>query len=347
VFENLNFTYPTALELQEIQRIFQPQYVAEDPIFQYFPIVTKNSWRLKWRQRDNFIGLQNVRGLGGEFQVVNKVGAKEYDMEPSVYGEALYWGEEELTEKAQMASLTEPTSINDEVTEGVQQLEFRQTMRIRHTLWTMVGTGAVRVTDKTGAVKAEYQYPFSQVNAAVAWSNRASATPFADLVGLRKRAAGIGATFGKGSKVFINAIDFEHLTLNANPADVFGRRTQYGATINNIADVNKLLKEQNSGEDDLPEIAVWDGGHYSNATTFQRHIPTGTAIVLGKRLDGSPLGEYRVCRNMNNPEGAAGFYQRFRDLREQRSPPAFELEQGHNGGPVVWYTQPIARLNIG
>lgn len=345
MFQNINFTYPTTIELQEIQRVFQPQFVAEDPIFEFFPIVTKNSWRLKWRQRDNFIGLQNVRGLGGEFQVVNKVGAKEYDMEPSVYGEAIQWGEEELTEKAQMASLTEPVSINDEITEGVQQLEFRQTMRIRHSLWTMLATGAVRVTDKTGAIKAEYQYPFTQVNAAVAWATRATATPFADLTGLRRRAAGIGATFGSGAKVFINAIDFEHLALNANPNDLFGRRSNVGATINSIADVNKLLREQGA-DPDLPEIAVWDGGHYSNATTFQRHIPTGTAIVLGRRLDGSPLGEYRVTRNLNNDGGAAGFYQRFRDLREQRSPPVFELEQGHNGGIVVWYTQPIIRLNL-
>lgn len=346
MFETANFTYPTAIQLQEIQRVFQPQYVKEDPVFDFFPIVVKNAWRLQWRQRDNFVGLQNVRGLGGAFQVVEKVGAKEYDMEPSVYGESLYWGEEELTDKAKMASLTEFVSIDDEVTEGVQQLDFREVMRIRYTLWTLLHSGVVTVTDKTGAVKAEYRYPFAQVNAAVAWSNRAAATPFADIVGFRKRAAGLGATFGKGSKLFINAADFEHLSLNANAADVFGRRTNYGATFNNIAEFNRLIKEQGQ-DDDLPEIAVWDGGHYADAATFVRHIPTGTAVLLGKRLDGSPLGEYRVCRNLSNPDGAAGFYQRFRDLREQRDPPAFELSKGHNGGPVVWYTQPILRLNIG
>lgn len=345
MFDQLLFSYPTALQLQEIQRVFQPQYVKEDPIFDFFPIVVKNSWRLKWRQRDNFVGLQQVRGLGGAFQTVEKVGMQEYDMEPAVYGDAMQWGEQELTEKAQTASLTEFTSIDDEVTEGVQQLEFRQTMRIRHTLWTMLATGLVQVTDRTGAVKAEYRYPFTQVNAAVAWGTRATATPFADITGLRRRAAGQGCTFGKGSKLFVNAIDAENLFLNSNAADVFGRRNSYGATYNSLPELNKFLKEQ-AGEDDLPEIAIWDGGHYTNATTFQRHIPTGTAILLGKRLDGSPMGEYRVCRNMNNPGQAAGFYQRFRDLREQRSPPVFELETGHNGGPVVWYTQPVIRLNI-
>lgn len=345
MFDQLLFSYPTALQLQEISRVFQPQYVKADPIFDFFPIVVKDSWRLKWRQRDNFVGLQQVRGLGGAFQTVEKVGAKEYDMEPSVYGEAVQWGEEELTEKAQMASLTEFTSITDEVTEGVQQLEFRQTMRIRYTLWTLLSTGLIQVTDKTGAVKAEYRYPFTTVNAAVGWGTRATATPFADITGMRKRAAGIGATFGKGSKLFINAVDFENLLLCANSADVFGRRTSYGATYNSLADINRYFKEQ-ANEDDLPEIAVWDGGHYSDPNTFVRHIPTGKAVLLGKRLDGSPLGEYRVARNLNNPGGAAGFYQRFRDLREQRSPPCFELEQGHNGGPVVWYTQPVIVLNI-
>lgn len=345
MFENANFTFPTPIQLQEIQRVFQPEYVKEDPIFDFFPIVTKDSWRIKWRQRDNFVGLQQVRGLGGAFGVIEKAGMKEYDTEPSVYGEALYWGEEELTEKAQIASLTGFASIDEEVTEGVKQLDFREVMRIRHLLWTLVSTGVVTVADRTGAVKAEYRYPFTTVNAAVAWGTRASATPFADLTGLRKRAAGQGCTFGKGSKLFVNAIDAENLFLNANAADVFGRRNSYGATYNSLPDLNKLFKEQ-SGDDDLPEIAIWDGGHYSDATTFVRHIPTGKAILLGKRLDGSPLGEYRVCRNLNNPDGSAGFYQRLRDLRQFRSPPAFELEKGHNGGPVVYYSQPVVILNI-
>lgn len=352
MFETANFTYPTAVQLQEIQRVLLPQLVMEDPIFDYFPIVTKNEWRLKWRQRDDFLGLQRARGLGGAFSVVEAAGAKEYDVLPAVYGESSYIGEEELTERAEMASLQGFAPIDDIVTDRTQQLTQREVMRIRQVLWKLTTTGVYTVTDKTGAIKFQGQYPFTKVNAAVAWSSRATSTPFADIVGLRSRAAGQSATFGKGAKLFVNAFDFANLTLCSNTADLFGRRTSYGSTYNRLADINELVKEQ-SGEDDLPEIVMYDGGYKSDGTdgnaagTFVRLIPTGTAVVLGARLDGSKLGEYRVCRNANNPDQGPGFYQRLRDLRQFRSPPAFEYERGHNGGPVVWYTQPIVILNIG
>lgn len=351
MFETANFVFPTAVALQEVQRVLVPQMQLEDPIFEFFPVVTRDEWRLKWRQRDNFLGLQQVRGLGGAFSVVEATGAKEYDMEPGVYGESSYIGEEELTERAQMASLQGFASINDIVSDRNLQLMTREFSRIKQIIWTLLSTGKFTVSDKTGAIKHVAQYPFTTVNAAVAWGTRSTATPFADIVGLRRRAAGQSATFGKGAKVFINAVDAEHLFLNGNSADLFGRRVQYGSTVNSIADVNRLLKQQND-TDDLPEIVVYDGGYYSDGRdggtkgTFYRYIPTGKAVVVGKRLDGSPLGEYRVCRNANNDEGAAGFYQRLRDLRQFRSPPAFELERGHNGGPVVWFSQPIIILNL-
>ena len=54
----------------------------DDPILQkHFPIVNVDSHILSWEQRDNYKGLQQVRGLDGQPKRINNVGAKRFTME--------------------------------------------------------------------------------------------------------------------------------------------------------------------------------------------------------------------------------------------------------------------------
>lgn len=346
----INYAYPTPVELREIERTLLPALTIDDDIFKMFPITEVNSWRLKWRQRDNFQGLQQVRGLGGAFKVVENTGMTEYDFEPGVYGEFSLIEENELTEHSAVDSLEEFIPINDIVGDRQSQLLVRRLDRIRFILWTLLGTGVYSVADRTGAVKHVGTFPFQTASAAVAWSTAATSTPYADLAAIPLKARGQSVSFGRG-KAYMNRKQFNRLAFNTNAADIFGRRTAVGATFNSQGDVNKLFADTYDGDREIPEIVIYDRGYISDGTdgntkgTFIPFIPDGVVIIVGDRANGAALGEYRLTRNANNANSEAGPYTRIRDLREFKSPPALELEDAHSGGPIIWFPGAVVILS--
>lgn len=334
--------YPTPSELREAERVLLPSQTLDDEIFKEFPIREVNSWRLKWRQRDNFVGLQQVRGMGGAFKVVEATGVQEYDFEPGVYGDKALIEENELTEAAQLASWEEFIPITDIVADRQMQLIVRRLDRIRKILWDMLTTGKFQVFDRGGTLKHVADFVFKKITVDVPWSTLAAAKPYADLVAIPLQARGQSASFGAGAKAYVNRKKLNQILLNANAGDLFGRRTAVGATVNTLADLNKLLASQNETQD-IPEIACYDRGYLSDGTdgnakgAFVPFIPDDKCVIIGKRTNGATLGEYRLTRNANNADSAPGPYTRVRDMREFKSPPEVECEDGHNGGPVVFF----------
>jgi hypothetical protein len=338
----VQFAYPSPAELREVERQLLPTLTLDDPAFDLFPIVETAAWRLKWRQRDNFMGAQQVRGLGGEFKVVDAPGMKDYDVDPGVYGESALIEEEELTTAAEAASYTEFATLNDVVADRQAMLLSRRLTRIRKVLWDLLATGRYQVFDKAGTLKHVGSFPLTRVTAGVPWSTRATATPYADLTALPLQARGQSASFGRGAVAYVNRKKLNDLLLNANPADLFGRRLAAGSTVNSQAELNGLLAGQ-ADNADIPDIRVYDEGYISDGTDgltrgqWYPFIPDNVAVVVGKRASGARLGEYRMCRNANNPDFGPGPYTRVRDLREVRSPAAMLCEDGHNGGPAVYF----------
>lgn len=347
---NVQFAYPSPAELREIERQLLPTLTLDDPIFDLFPIVEVNAWRLKWRQRDNFQGLQMVRGLGGEFKTVAAPGMAEYDFEPGVYGESALIEEEELTTAAEAASYTDFVSLTDQVSDRQAFLLNRRINRIRKVLWDLVTSGKYQVFDRSGTLKHVGTFPLKTVTAGTAWSSRSTATPYADLTALPLQARGQSASFGAGAVVYVNRKKLNDLLLNSNAADLFGRRTAAGATVNTQAGLNDLLASQADAAD-VPKIVCYDEGYYSDGTDgytkgqFVTFIPDTVAVVVGRRTSGAKLGEYRLCRNANNPDMGPGAYTRVRDLREVRSPAAFGVEDAHNGGPALYFPGAVITLS--
>jgi hypothetical protein len=323
----------------------------DDPIFDLFPIAESNSTRLKWRQRDNFQGLQYVRGLGGEFRPVNNVGVKEYDFEPGYYGEMAVIDEAELTEAALLNSFTDYVPITDAVADRQNQLLSREIDRIRKIMWDLVSTGTFTVPDRAGSVKYLGTFPLQTQSAAVSWATSATAKPFSDLLSIPLKARGYSQSFGNGSKAYMNQVTFQYLLTNANASDLFGRRNDYGATFNSLSGINNLI--QNTKEaNDLPELVCYDKGYYSDgndgrtAGTWYPFIPDNKVIVVGKRTNGAPIGEYRLTRNINNEGSAPGFYNYVRDMTAVKAPKQIQVERGHNGGPVVFFPGAVLILSV-
>lgn len=333
------YGYPTGAELTVIGQEFTAAMTLDDPIFQLFPIVSVNDHLLAWEQRDNFKGLQQIRGLNGQPPRIAALGGKRYLYEPGVYGEFAPIDEQELTRRRQWGQYSGPIPIGDLVTEKQEQLTARDIGRKRFILWTLLTTGAFQVSNVHGAILHAGTFPIQTFSATVPWSTLATATPLADLRAVALLGRGHGVSFGRKATAFANQVTVNNLLKNTNASDLGGRRGVGGTTFNSLAEFNQIFLEN-----DLPAITVMDDGYYDDSGTYQLYVPNGVVSVVGARTAGQPVGEYRLTRNANNPDGAPGDY----DLvyQEEKPPMSIEVHRGHNGGPVLYYPSAVVRMNV-
>jgi len=80
--------------------------------------------------------------------------------------------------------------------------------------------------------------------------------------------------------------------------------------------------------------------------TFTPFIPDNTAVVVGRRIDGSPIGNYKMVRNANNPGLAPGPYTKVIDRGETTVPRTIEIHDGHTGGPALFFPSAIVKATL-
>src|SRR5438270_9372171 len=118
--------FPSTAELEEVAQDKLPRLIADRPVFTVFPIETSDNYLLMWEQKDNYLGLAQVRGLNGMPARVNRIGAKRYQMQPGVYGEYIPIDEVELTTRRQWGTFGTPIDLSDLVMEAQDQLLGRR-----------------------------------------------------------------------------------------------------------------------------------------------------------------------------------------------------------------------------
>lgn len=339
----VQYIYPTREELMAIEPDMMDQLTLNDPIFQLFPIRNVDSHVISWEQRDNYLGLQKVRGLDGQPGRVAAVGGKKYTYEPGVYGEELLIPESELTTRRPYGVAAGAVNIQDLVLERNNQARHREINRIRYILWTLLGTGTFSVSTDHGAVLHTDTYELQTYTRAVDWGTPATATPLADFRGVVALAAGHGVNLGGSATAFMTRANFNELCSNTNASDLAGKRTDGLAQPIGLEAINRVLLAE-----DLPQIQVYDEGYYSDANVFTRFIPANTVIIVGKRQNGDPLGEYLMTRNANNPDLGPGSYAQVVDslLTGQPVPRRISVHRGHNGGPVIYYPSGVVVMSV-
>ncbi len=334
------FVYPTAAEIMQIAQDKMPRLTQDRPIFDIFPIRAVNETLLVWEQLDNFKGLQAARGLNGQPTRVQPIGLKSYQMQPGVYGEFAPINEMELTIRRAAGTWGSPIDISDLVLEKQDHLLQRRLDRIEYIGWTLLATGTFSVPAPNNAVVHTGTFPIQTYTAGTSWATAATSSPLADFSAVQLLSRGHSVDFGAVATAFMNRSTFNNLRANSNAADLYGRRTQGLGTFNNLQGINQLLMG-----DDLPQIVIYDQGYYTDAGTFVTYIPANTAIVVGKRPAGQPVGEYRMTRNGNNPDLAPGPYMRVIDTGEFTVPRTLEVHDGFNGGPVVYFATAVVVMN--
>jgi Phage major capsid protein E len=336
------YTYPTSAELRLIEQDKLPLLVQDDPLFEMFPIVEVDEHLLIWEQYGNFIGLQQWRGFDGAPNKVSQTAISQYTMQPGVYGETEIIGEAELTQARMPGTFGDPINFDQLVAIRQDKLLQRRLDRIRWIGWTLMTTGAFTVASPSGGTVHTDTYNLATFSAVVPWSTHATATPLADIRTMQLLSRGHSVAFDSGAKLFLNRKWYNHMIANTNTSDLGGRRTQGLATFDNLGQVNQLLTQ-----DGLPNIAVYDEGYYPDGGGgFTQWIPDNVGVLVGRRVSGVSLGEYRLTRNANNPNAAPGAYTFVRDEGLQRTPRQLIVEDGHNGGPVVFFPSAIVTASL-
>lgn len=326
----------------EIEQVLLPQLMEDDPVFQIMPIENADASTLKWDQLDNFLGLQQARGMNGNPSRVVKTGSKQYEMRPGYYGEYELIDEEELTERRKLGTFGTPVSIDDLVGVAQRKLLQRRLDRIRYICWTLLTSGTFTVAAPHGGYIHADTFALNSSTASPLWSSTTTAAPvdFLRTVVLNQR--GQSVNFGRGAKIYMNRGSVNNLLKNSNSADIGGKyRIGGGNTPVNLEDINRILDAN-----DLPSIIEYDRGYLNDAGTFTNFIPDGKAVLIGQRPSGARLGEYRMTRNANNPDLAPGPYTAIFDRGETTVPRQIEVHDGHNGGPVIFFPGSIRILNI-
>jgi len=332
--------YPKNYELTMIAQELMPRLEQDRPIFQYFPTETLDTGILMWEQEDDWTGLQYARGMNGQPTRIKKLGGKRFQMQPGFYGEYEFINEEEMTMRRQFGTVNTPVNITDLVARSNARLLGREVDRKEALLWTLMTTGTFSVQGPTGALVHTDVFPLQTMTPTTPWSTRATATPLADLQALALLARGHSVNFGTGCSIWVNQTTANNIVGNQNQNDLAGRRLGLGTT-NNLRDVNTILTG-----DGLANFNVYDQGYKDETGTFQLFIPNGKAIAIGQRPAGQRIGEYRILRNVNNADFAAGSYSKVIDHVDDAVPRTVEVHRGHNGGPVIYFPSAIVIMNV-
>lgn len=335
-----DFVFPTHTVLEQINQILLPRFMEGRVGLQLFPSRNVESHILEWEQKDDYIGLQQVRGLNGDPTRVKPIGQKRFLMQPGVYGEYGFIDEQELTTRRVMGQFNGNIDITDLVRDRQDNLLQRRLDRMELIIWTLLVTGTFSVADGTSILHTD-AYTFQTFTAGVAWGTVATATPLADFRATALKSRGFSVNFGSRATVYMNRTTFNQLLSNTNVNDLGGRKAQFGASINGPADVNRVF-----AGDDLPSIEIYDEGYKDSTGTFQLFIPNNKAVLVGARRNGEVLGNYLMTRNANNPGMAPGAYMRVFDRGEERVPRSIEVHDGHNGGPAIYYPSAVVVMTV-
>lgn len=338
------YTYPTNAELTQLEPELVARKSNERLGLQLMPIRNVNAAKVQWNVRDNYFGMQQLRGIDGSPPRVQRVGDKTFEYDPGAFGEYIQIGETELTKRAASVADNRPVNITDLVTQAQDQLLTRRLDRIEFLNWELLLKGEFKVSSASGAIEFKAAYSVQKYDAAVAWSNTATSTPISDIQDAVLLGQGSGSAFDQGARVYVNQKTMSNIRKNRNAADAYGLRTGGGDTASvSFSALNTYL----AGEG-LPQFAVYDEGYFNDSNAWTNFIPDNLAVMVGRRLDGSTIGEYIMTRNARNGLQSGPHTivtDRTSDVRAGEAVD-IRVEDGHNGGPVIYRPKSIIVLKI-
>jgi hypothetical protein len=252
-----------------------------------------------FEQRDSFYGYTPGRTSNTGFGVLGREAKTRTTVTPYDYGEDKVMDEQFLRMSRQMGEFGMPQRNAEEQMSDVLNLIDRFIKRYKYNVWTLLTTGTYTVLGPEGEFIGGDSYTFQSFTVATAWSNFSAATPIEDLRNNRLLHRGTSSSFGRKAKIFMQSQDVINLLSNTNANDLGAKRVitqNAGAQPFQLGDVNRFLLDS-----DLPEIVEYDEFLPTGASNFgtgpaaySMFIPYQTAVCIGARDYGEPVGDYTM-----------------------------------------------------
>lgn len=334
------YSFPTNASLKLIAQVKVPVLTMQDPIFEYFPIRTENSDTVLWEQKDDFRGLQNVRGIGGQFGVVKRVSLNRFSVIPGYYGDDAIIDETDLTRLRSPGQFGAKIDARQLVLERQEHLLNREIDGFRYAAWQIAQGRFTRADAATGAILHTDVFALQSYQGSN-WFDLTNGTPLKDMRAMKPLARAKGTRFDKTARLFLNTNTVNAMLNNNNANDLGGKRSLNGSTLSLTLDqVNEILVAN-----DLPMIVEYDDGYVDENKVYQPYIPDGQGVLFGKRIDGAPLGGIVQTINASNPGQAPGPYDGA--FESEKAPKVIVVQRGVNYAPIVEYPGSIVRLGCG
>ncbi|RYG70036.1 hypothetical protein EON80_08655 [bacterium] len=342
--------FPTPDELHEIEQEIAPRMLEGRVGLELLPIENDDNHIVQWEQKDNFGGMQQIRGLNGDPKAVGKSLGKKFMFAPGVYGEFEPFDEMEITKRRKWGSRDQHVNMDDLTRDAQDKLLVRRYNRMEWIIWQVLLNGTFLVptpaeNDVPGGAIYRASFAIQNFASGIGWDNHANSTPLADLRAMALLSRGKGTNFGSVAKFYINQTTANHMLANTNPNDLGAYRKDNAIQMDSVGGVNTLLRLAG-----VPEVIVYDEGDFDEANQFGLYIPDLRAALIGRRNSGVPLGKYKCTRNANNDGFAPGPYTDVIDRGApgpgRQIPRTVEVHDGHNGGPCLEFPGTVVSCDL-
>lgn len=302
---------------------------------QILPLADHDTDQVMWEIRDNVNGLLFVRDEDAPLPTRAQPGVKRYGVPPGIFGEQRTVPEQQLRSKRTIGDLGAPINVDDELSMLQQDLAIQMNWTFEYIRWRLLCLGSVTVAKQDGTlVEVARLDNWTTVAPAIPWTTYATAVPLQFIADRVAAYVGLGYDFGPGSKLFMNFVTLQYLFNNTNANDLFGKRQQFGATINGVADLNQVLLARG-----LPVIQIVEDSYLDTSGVAQRMIPDGYVVHVGNHwANGMRAGEFVLTRNGIRPNHV-GIYANNGLLPVEPNLPY--TVRAANGGPRLNYPNQV------
>lgn len=337
-----SFEMQAAVAVREVNQLKVPLLLSKRLGLKLVPEKAVDEVTITYERRRLYTGLLAPRSQGGPAGRHQLPASDSFTANPGRYGGFVEFLEKDLEGRRQVGSWTEfdeNGKLTDRASQFLLQLEYD---RMEKNIWDLLQTGGYEVVGDDGRVYMQdaYNIPTATYGSGGAWTyaNAANATPLKDLRDtIATLELGLSVDFTNGT-MYMSRPTFNNMIANSNSADLGKTRLTYGETVNAVGALNKLLIENG-----LPTVELYDESYYPSGSTTQsqavRFLTAGKIVITGKRMDGEPMGEYRLTRSANNG-GKPGHFTIVKDERD-KVPAKITVTQGHNGGPTLYYPEAV------
>jgi hypothetical protein len=334
------FEAAVSIKVKELMALKVARIRADRLGMKLFPIQTQMDQLVQYERHGLVKGMQQSRGLGGGTRPVQLPGYSTFQVSPGYYGEHIRFDEKKLLEQRKVGDWMNSMSFKDMTNRATDYLAERYCTRYEFNVFQILQEGRFQADDGNGQLYWQVMYDIPKLTPSVNWDQLATSTPLKDLRGwMMSLRLGKSVDFTKG-EMLMNGNTLNTILSNTNPADLGGKRLNYGQTINNQADQGKFFLDA-----DLPAIRRYDEDYYAEgASVATRYIVDGRVLLSGKRTDGQVGGQYVQTPAVQNG-GKPGEWVLVKDKTDEDNP-YIKVSHGHNGVPVLEYPEAWASATV-